>query len=129
LPDSRGDIDGCQVTRAQQSGQFDGVSPVGFDPIPGLFGDQGGSDDPADMTFVGEIAVEPRATRAGFIDQDKVWALGLQPPAEVIAVTRSCTDGVEEHDLSAVVLNDIGDGNRVLMDIQTDVKRARVTHG
>ena len=34
----RGDIDGRQVTRAHQAGQFDGVSPVGFDPIPGFLG-------------------------------------------------------------------------------------------
>src|SRR5262249_49958273 len=67
-----GDGDRGEVSRAHQAGQCDGVSPVGCDPIPGLCGNQGGCDDPADMAFCGEITVEPRATRAGFRDKDKV---------------------------------------------------------
>jgi hypothetical protein len=34
-----GDVDGCKVPQAHQPGQFDGVSTLGFDPIPGLLGD------------------------------------------------------------------------------------------
>jgi hypothetical protein len=75
------------------------------------------------------IAGEPRATRAGFIDQDQVRAFGWPPTDELIDVTLSCTDVAAGDDLSAVVLNDIGDGNRVLMDIQTDVEWARLLHG
>ena len=33
-----GDVDGGEVARAHQPGQFDGISAVGFDPIPGFFG-------------------------------------------------------------------------------------------
>ena len=121
-----GDVDGREVTRAHQAGQFDGVSSVGFDPIPWLFGDQRGRDDPADMAFFCEIAVEPIATRAGFIDKDEVRAFGLQPTDELIDVTLSCTDVPEGDDLRVVVLSDRGDGNRVFMDIQSDVERARL---
>jgi hypothetical protein len=77
-----GDVDGGKVSRTHQAGQFDGVTPVGFDPIPGLFGNQGGCDDAADMAFFGEITVEPIATRASFIDKDEVRAFGWQPTAE-----------------------------------------------
>src|SRR6516162_2383731 len=53
---------GGEVARAHQACQFDGVTTVGFDAIPRLFGDQGGRYDPADMAFFGQIAVEPVAT-------------------------------------------------------------------
>jgi hypothetical protein len=81
------------------------------------------------MAFVREIAGEPSATRAGFIDHDQVRAFGWQPTDELIEVTRSCPAGAEGDDLSAVVLNDRGDGHRVLMDIQTDGECARLRHG
>jgi hypothetical protein len=102
---------------------------VGFDPLPGLLGDPGGRDDAADLAFVGELAVEPIATRAGFIDKDKVRAFGLQLTDKFIDVTLSCTDVAEGDDLGAVVLSDIGDSKRVFMDIQTDVECARLLHG
>ena len=124
-----GHVDRGEVPRAHEAGQFDGVSPVGFDPIPGLFGDQGGNDDPADMAFLGEITVEPIATRASFIDKDEVRAVGLQPTDELIDITLSCTDVAEGNDFGAVVLNDIGDGNRAFMDIHSDIERARLCHG
>jgi hypothetical protein len=124
-----GDVDGRQVTRAQQAGQCDGVSPGGVDPVAWLVGEQRGRDAPADLAFVRAIAGEPIATRAGFIDQDKVRACGLPPTDELSDVTRSCPDVAEGDDLRAVVLHDRGDGHRVLMDIQTDVECARLLHG
>src|SRR5215470_5720468 len=36
---NRWDIDRGEVARAHQASQFDGIPAVGFDPIPGLFGD------------------------------------------------------------------------------------------
>jgi hypothetical protein len=36
----RRDVDWGQVTGAHQSGQLDGVTTVGFDPIAGLLRDQ-----------------------------------------------------------------------------------------
>jgi hypothetical protein len=81
------------------------------------------------MALVGEIAVEPIATRAGCIDQDQVWAVGWPPPAEGSAGTRSCPAVAAGDDLSAGVLHAIGDGHRVCRDIQPDVTRASVTPG
>jgi hypothetical protein len=108
-----GDVDGSKVARAHQAGQFDGVSPVGFDPIPGLSGNQGGGHDPADIAFFRQVAVEPIATRAGFIDKDEVLTFGLQPPDELIDVTLSRPDGAEGDDLGAVVFSDIRYLNRI----------------
>jgi hypothetical protein len=126
---NRGDGDGWAVTCAPQAGPWDGVSPVGCDPIPGLLGDHGGRDDPAALAFGGAIAGAPSATRAGCIAKDEVRALGWQPTDAVIEVTRSRPDSAEGDDLGAVVLNDRGDGKRVFMDIQTDVECARLVHG
>jgi hypothetical protein len=92
-------------------------------------GDQWGSDDPADLAFVGEIAVEPITARAGFIDKDKVLAFGPQPTDEFIDVALAGTDVTKGDDLGVAVLGDVGDGNRVFMDIETDVECARRWHG
>ncbi len=72
-----GHVDRGEVPRAHQAGQFDSVPAVGFDPIPGLFGDQGGRHDPADMAFFGQIAVEPVPAGARLIDKDEMFAFGL----------------------------------------------------
>jgi hypothetical protein len=98
---------------------------VGFAPIAGLLGDQGGRDDAADLAFVGELAVAPLATRAGFLNQDEVRAVGWQPAAEVIDSARSRPDGPEGDDLGVMFVGDIGDRDRLFMDIHSDVERAR----
>src|SRR4030095_6699721 len=74
---TRRDVDRGEVPRAHQACQFESVTTVGCDPIPGLFGDQGGRDAPTDMAFCGEIAGEPRATRPRCIDTDAGGAFGL----------------------------------------------------
>jgi hypothetical protein len=53
----------------------------------------------------------------------------LQATDEFIDVTLSRTDVAEGDDFGAMVLNDGGDGNRVFMDIHSDVERARLWHG
>jgi hypothetical protein len=35
-----------------------GVTTVGFDPVTRLFGNQGGGDDPADVAFVHQVAID-----------------------------------------------------------------------
>src|SRR5262249_45950044 len=124
-----GHVDRGEVSRAHQAGQFDGIPTVGFNPIPWRFGDQRGRDAPADLAFFRQGAVEPIATRAGFIDKDTVEAFGWQPTDEITDVTLSCTDVAERDDLGAVVWRDRGDGNRIFMDIQTAVECARLLHG
>ena len=81
------------------------------------------------MAFLGQIAVEPVPAGARLIDKDELFAFGRHLTDELIDVTLSCTDVAEGDDFSVMFLGDIGDGNRVFMDIHTDVKRARLAHG
>jgi hypothetical protein len=92
-------------------------------------GDQGGRDDPADLAYFGEIAGEPIAIRAGFIDKDEVRACGLQPPDELSDVTLPRPNVTEGDALGVVFLGDRGDRDRVLMDIHADGERAKLGHG
>jgi hypothetical protein len=108
---------------------FPSESQGGFDPISWLFRDHGGRDDPTDTAFLGEIAGEPLAARASFIDQDEAWAVGVQVTDELIDVTLSRPDVPPGDDLGVVVLGHISDRDRVLMDIHSDVARARPCHG
>jgi hypothetical protein len=56
-------------------------------------------------------------------------AFGLHLPDELIDVTLARSDIAERDDLGVVFLGDVRNGNRLLMDIQSDVKRARLMHG
>jgi hypothetical protein len=56
-------------------------------------------------------------------------ACGRQLPDALSTVTRACTDGAAGDDVGVVFVGDIGDGQRVCMDSQTEVKRARLAHG
>ena len=87
-----GHIDWGEVARAPQAGQLHSVTTVSFDPIAGLFGDQRWGNDPADMTFFREIALEPISTRASFIDEDKLLTFGLQLPDELVDVVLARAD-------------------------------------
>jgi hypothetical protein len=58
-----------------------------------------------------------------------MFAFGLHLTNELIDVTLSCTDIAEGDDFGVVFLGDVRHGNRLFMDIQSDVKRARLVHG
>jgi hypothetical protein len=60
---------------------------------------------------------------------DEVVGLGLECSDEVVDGGLSCPEGAEVGDLSPVILSDIGNSDRLLMDIHTDVERARLGHG
>jgi hypothetical protein len=76
-----------------------------------------------------QIARAPIATRARVIDEDEVVGLGLECSDEVVDGGLSCPEGAEVGDLSPVILSDIGNSDRLLMDIHTDVERARLGYG
>jgi hypothetical protein len=58
-----------------------------------------------------------------------MFAFGLHLPDELIDVTLSCPDGAEGDDCGVVFLGDVGNGKRLFLDIQAEVKRARLVHG
>jgi hypothetical protein len=106
-----------------------GITAVGFDAVASLFGNEGGRDNPAVITFVGQVAVEPVAAWSGFIDKDEVLGLGLQFADELIDVAVAGADGPVIDDLGVVIFGDLGDRNSIFVDIQTNVECARVCHG
>jgi hypothetical protein len=108
---------------------LDSVTTVSLDAIASLFGNQGRGDDPADVASFGKITIEPGATRPRFIDKDQVLGLGWPLSNELINIGLPGADGAEVDDLSVVVFGDVGYGNRVFMDIHSDVQRARLVHG
>jgi hypothetical protein len=124
-----GDIDGRKIIRACQPGQWHGVPTVGFDTVARLCGKQRWRHDPAIVAFFCQLPGEPGATRSSFIDEDEVVGLGLEFSDEVVDVGLSCPDGAEVGDLSTVILSDIGNSDRLFMDIHSDVERARLWHG
>jgi hypothetical protein len=122
-------IHGGEVPGAQEPGQGHGVTTIGCDPVARLFGDQRGSDDPADVVCVGQIPIEPIPTRAGFLAKDQGFGLCLSLPKQGVEVTRSGAKGPQGDDLGVLIVGDVGHRARLLMNIQSDVTRARRGQG
>ena len=108
---------------------MDGVTTGSLDPIARLVGNQGRGDDPAVMALLRQITLEPVATRPRFIDKGQGLGLGGHLSKELIKSGRPGAEGAEVDDLSVVVFGDVGYGHRVLMNIHSDVQRARLAHG
>jgi len=106
-----------------------GITPVGFDPVTRLFGNQGGGDDPAGVAFLRQVPIEPVAAGARFIDEDELLAFGLELPDKLIDITLPGSDSAKGDDFCAIVLGDVGDRDRLFVDISSDIKRARLLHG
>ena len=75
--------------------------------ISGLFGNQRGRHDPTVVAFFVEIAIEPVATGAGFIDEDEAFRLRLELTSEVIDIRVSCADGPEGDDVGVVIFGNL----------------------
>jgi hypothetical protein len=70
-----------------------------------------------------------RTRRACLIDKEEMCTCGLPRPDELIEVTLACTDGAKGDDFGMGFLGDVCHGNRLFMDIQSDIKRARLWPG
>jgi len=86
----------------------------------------GGSHAPTVVPFFAEIAIQPVATGTCLIDKDEAFGLRLELTGELIAIGVSCTDRPLGDDLRLMVFGDIGHGDSVFMDIQTDIECARL---
>jgi hypothetical protein len=106
-----------------------GVPAVRFDAVTGLFGNQRRRHHPAVVVFFRQIAVEPVAARARFIDEDEVFGLRLHLADELIDITLTSPNGSQVSHLSAMVLGDIRHGNRIFVDIHSNEECARLRHG
>jgi len=81
-----------------------GVTTVGFDPVARLFGNQGGGDDPADVAFFRQVAREPVAAGASFVDEDELLPLRLQMPKQRINIALPGPDGADGDNLGTMFL-------------------------
>jgi hypothetical protein len=124
-----GDIHPGEITGTGSPGQLHGVPAVGCDPVARFVGNQGGSDHPTIVPLLGEIAIEPLATGAGFRDKDQRGGFGWHLTDHLGDVTWSGADAAEVEDLGAVLLRHVGDTHRLLVDIHADDECARLGHG
>jgi hypothetical protein len=79
--------------------------------------------------LLGEIAVEPIPTGTSLIDKEQLRSLRLEFADQGIDVALPGADGAQEDHLGAPFFRDIGHGERLFVDIQTDGYRVRVSHG
>ena len=75
-------------------------------------------------------ARQPVPARTGLVDEHQRRSLGLELADQFVDVALPRADRAEGEDLGPALLGGIGDGDRVLVDIETDVEGfARLFHG
>jgi hypothetical protein len=115
-----------EVPGAHEPGQWHSITPVSFDPVPRLFGNQSGGDDPADVALFHQVAIEPIAAGTGFVDEDECRAFRPQLPKQLIDITLPGSNGAEGDNRGTLCLGDRGDGDGLFMDIHANGERARL---
>jgi len=123
------DVDGGEVARTHQPGQLAGIAAVGCDAVPSFVRDSRGRDHPTVMPRLRQIPVPPIAARPGFVDQHEGFGLRVPLANQCVEVALAGADSPQGDDLRAVVLGDVGDRDGLLMDIQADIRPARLGHG
>jgi len=106
---------------AQEPGQRQGIAAVGLDPVAGLARDQRRGDDVAGHARPGEVPIQPVPARAGLPDEHQPRGLGLELPEQRDDVALSGPDPAQGHDLGAAVLRRVGDGDGLLVGVETSV--------
>jgi hypothetical protein len=124
-----GDIDRREIPGAHQPGALHRVASVGLDAVTWFLRDERWGDHPADEVLLGEIAVEPRPTGTGLIDQEPMRGLRLECADQGIEVALPGADGAQEDHLGAPLFRDIGNSDGRFVHIQTNVNRVSVSHG
>jgi hypothetical protein len=122
------DRDGREVPGAHAPSQWHGVTPVGFDAVAGFCGHAGRSDDPTEVAFVEQVAIEPGAAGTGLVDANKLLALGLRRPDELVEITLPRSDSTEGDDCCTRVLGHVGDRERVVNIRLTHLKTSAAAH-
>jgi hypothetical protein len=73
-----GDVDRGEVSRAPAPGPWPGSTTGGVTPVTRLFRKPGRGDDPAHVAFCDQVALEPGAAGARFVEADTLRT--LRPP-------------------------------------------------
>ena len=126
---ARGDIDRREIPGAHQPGERQSVTSVSLHAIAWFLRDERGGKHPADEVLLGERAVEPIPTGTGLIDTEKMRGLRLECADPGIDVALPGADSAQEDHLGAPLFRDLGNGDRLLGHIQTDVYRVSLSHG
>src|SRR5712691_808318 len=124
-----GDVDGVEVTGAQQAGELDGIAAVGLDAVAGLFRDERRGDDQAGDAAAREVAIQNVAAGAGLIGDHEAVGLLLEPANEPVDVGRARADAADVGDVGAAVVRDVGHRDGLLVHIETDKQRGGLLHG
>jgi hypothetical protein len=124
-----GASDPGERTRARQPGPWPGVPALGVDAGTGLWGPACGGHHPAVIAWLRDLSGAPAATGARRIDTAQRCGLRWPRAAAVSAGTRTGADGPQGDDLGAVLRSDSGDRHRVVVDLPSDVPRARRAPG
>jgi hypothetical protein len=124
-----GDRDRREIPGAQQPGERHRVASVGRDAVPWCLRDARWGHHPAAERRLGEIAVEPRPTGSGLIDQEQRRGLRLACADQGLAVALPGAAGAQDEHLGAPLCRDLGHSDGRLVHIQTHVNGVRVSHG
>jgi hypothetical protein len=73
--------------------------------------------------------MQPVAARAGFVGEDELRGLPLQAPDQFVEVRLPRPDRADEHRRIGALSQRVGNGNRILVDVETDEKRSRLCQG
>jgi len=124
-----GDVDRGQIAAGHEPGQGDGVAAVGLDPIAGLARDERRGDDVAGQALEGQVAVQPVPAGAGLVDEHQLGALALKLADHGVDVALPRADGAPGYRAGGAIIARVRDGDGVLVDVETDVQCATVSHG
>ena len=123
------DIDSREIARAHESGQLGRITSIGVDAGARLLRDQRWGHDPTDQFFLGEIAIKPVPAGSSFVDKDQRFRFRGERADELVNVALASTETPQEDDLCLPRLADIGNGDGVFVNIDTDAACGSVRPG
>jgi hypothetical protein len=93
-----------EIAGAEQAREGDGVATIGLHLVARFLRNERRRDDLTREPLAGQISVQPVSARAGFVREHEVGRFPLQALR-------------------------MGDGDRILVDVETNKKRSRLCHG
>jgi hypothetical protein len=123
------DLDERQIAGAHESGQVGRLASSGVGAVARLLRDQSRGHDPADQFFLGEIALKPVPAGASCVNKDQLLRFRGEGADELVTVALARTATPQEDDRCLPRIADRGNGEKVLVHIQSDEECGRVRHG
>jgi hypothetical protein len=123
-------VDRLQVATAQQPRQGHRVASIRLHPIAGLPRDERRRHDRARQALPPQVSIQPVPARTGLVREHRSRALRDQLANQLVDIALARPDRAQTDDLAAPLFRGVGDGNRVLVDIEPDVQLlARLLQG